>query len=96
MAARLKKIRHDEETRTKIKTSQIINRLMGHLNGEHELSATQVSVGLGLLRKTLPDLAAVAHSGELAIRNPKEVSDAELAAIVAAERAEKSDERTLN
>lgn len=54
------KLRHDENTRGKIQASQIINRLQGHVNGKIELSATQVSAGLGLLRKVLPDLASTA------------------------------------
>lgn len=58
MAARTKKIRHDEETRAKIQAAQIINRLMSGFNGKVELSQTQVSIGLGLLRKVLPDLSA--------------------------------------
>lgn len=57
MAARTKKIRHDAETRNKIQAAQLINRLTKGFNGEVELSATQVSIGLGLLRKVLPDLS---------------------------------------
>lgn len=58
MAARATKIRHDENTRAKIQATQIINRLQGHVAGKVDLSATQVSAGLGLLRKVLPDLQA--------------------------------------
>jgi len=65
VAARINKIRHDEETRAKIKTSQLVNRLTDHVLGTVDLSATQVSAALGLLRKTLPDLAAVEHTGEV-------------------------------
>lgn len=63
MAARTVKIRHDDNTRAKIKTSQIINRLTGHVMGKIDLSATQVSAGLGLLRKTLPDLSQAELAG---------------------------------
>jgi hypothetical protein len=59
MAARVNKIRHDTNTREKIRASLIIGRLQDHVAGSVELSATQVSAGLGLLRKTLPDLAQV-------------------------------------
>jgi hypothetical protein len=83
MAARTRKIRHDEETRAKIQSSQIVNRLMDHINGNVELSATQVSSALGLLRKTLPDLAAVEHSGEIETKRANEMSDDELASIAA-------------
>lgn len=64
MAPRSKKIRHDEETRNKIKAAQIINRLNGHVMGEIELSSTQVSSAKLLLGKVLPDLQAVTHAGD--------------------------------
>lgn len=64
MAARTVKIRHDDETRAKIKTSQIINRLTNHVLDDLELTPSQVSAGLGLLRKTLPDLCQAEISGK--------------------------------
>jgi hypothetical protein len=64
MAARLNPS-HDERTRAKIQTSQLINRLTQYVNGEVKLEAAQVSAALGLLKKTLPDLSAVDHSGEV-------------------------------
>lgn len=48
-----------DEHRTKIQNSQILNRLIGHAEGTVEMSATQVSAGLGLLKKALPDLSSV-------------------------------------
>lgn len=57
MPARIRKIRHDDETRAKIQTSQLVNRLTDHVLGKVDLSSTQVSAALGLLRKTLPDLS---------------------------------------
>ena len=63
MAARLDPA-HDERTRAKIQTSQLINRLFSHANGEVEMSATQVRAAEVLLKKTLPDLQAVEHSGD--------------------------------
>jgi hypothetical protein len=59
MAARIKKIRHDENTRLKIQAAQLINRLTNHANGEVDLSATQVRSIEILLRKILPDLSDV-------------------------------------
>lgn len=56
--------KHDERTRSKIQTSQIINRLSGFVKGDCELTAPQVTAALGLLKKTLPDLQAVEHSGD--------------------------------
>ena len=59
MAARNRKIRHDENTRDKIRAAQIINRLYGHVMGEVELDAAQVSSAKTLLAKVLPDLKAL-------------------------------------
>ena len=60
-----KQLWHDTATREKIQTSQIINRLMAHFNGTVELSQTQVRSAEILLRKVLPDLALVEHTGEV-------------------------------
>ena len=57
MAARINKIRHDEETRLKIKTSQLINRLQNHALGECEMTSTQVRAAEIALKKVLPDLS---------------------------------------
>jgi hypothetical protein len=46
------------EHRVKIQNSNILNALIEHVQGEREMSATQVSAGLGLLRKVMPDLAS--------------------------------------
>lgn len=60
--------------REAIKTSMIINRLTDHVDGKVEMSATQVTAGLGLLRKVLPDLKATEHDGELKIDFPNQVN----------------------
>lgn len=65
MAARTRKIRHDDETRAKIKAGNIINRLTKLINGEIEMAPHAVTAALGLLRKSLPDLTSVEHSGEV-------------------------------
>lgn len=67
-----------EIVRERIRTSMIALRLTDHVLGKIEMSATQVSAALGLLRKTLPDLQAVAHSGHIGIEKPEELSEAEL------------------
>lgn len=59
----------NDEARCRVKTTEIINRLQGHVLGSVEMSKTQISAALGLLRKTLPDLSSVEHSGEVAIPN---------------------------
>lgn len=68
MAARTVKIRHDEETRAKIQTSQLLNRLNDHVFGKDgvpvEISQTQLKSIEILLRKTLPDLTAIQMSGD--------------------------------
>lgn len=63
MPARTKKIFHDEDTRKKIQAAQIINRLMGHVLGEVDLDAAQVSSAKTLLAKVLPDLKALEVTG---------------------------------
>ena len=50
--------RHQDEVRAKIQSSQIINRLQNHLDGEVELTSTQVKAAEILLRKSIPDLSA--------------------------------------
>jgi hypothetical protein len=52
------------EHRVKIQNSNILNALIEHAEGTRDLSPTQVTAGLGLLKKALPDLSAVTHSGD--------------------------------
>lgn len=63
MAARLNP-QHDERTRAKIQTSQLINRLQTIANGDADCTPTQLRAAEILLRKSLPDLAAVQVSGD--------------------------------
>jgi hypothetical protein len=65
MAARIRRIVHDENTRAKIQTSQIVNRLTNHVFGEIKMSATQVRAAEILLKKTLPDTASVEMVAEI-------------------------------
>lgn len=66
MAARGRKpgfvMSHDH--RVKIQNSNILNALIEHAEGKREMSATQVTAGLGLLKKAFPDLAAMTMSGD--------------------------------
>jgi hypothetical protein len=55
----------------------IARRLVDHVMGKVELSATQVTAALGLLKKTLPDLNATEFTGELRHRD---ISDEPLTA----------------
>ncbi len=52
-----------EEIRQKIKATLIINKLENHALGQEEMSATQITAALGLLKKCVPDLAAIELSG---------------------------------
>lgn len=58
MAQRLRKT-HQEDVRTKIQTSQLINKLQNHVFGKEELSKSQIKAIEILIRKTLPDLSTV-------------------------------------
>ena len=64
MAAR-KNLPHVQKTRDRIKTSMLINRLTDHVFGEVELSPSQVTAALGLIKKTLPDMQATKLEGEI-------------------------------
>lgn len=52
-----------DEHRTKIANSQILKRLIDHVEGNAEMSSSQVAAGLGLLKKVMPDLQHNEHSG---------------------------------
>ena len=51
------------EHRVKIQNSNILNALIEHAEGTREMSSTQVTAALGLLKKALPDLNSVQLSG---------------------------------
>jgi septum formation inhibitor-activating ATPase MinD len=64
MAARLRKL-HQDDVRSKIQTSQLINRLTDHaVSDKPLLDASQVRAIDILLKKVLPDLQSVEHSGD--------------------------------
>lgn len=50
---------HQEVVRTKIQTSQLINRLQDHALGKITLEPSQIKAIEVLIRKTLPDLSQV-------------------------------------
>lgn len=74
MAARVNKIRHDENTRAKIQVAELVNRFHRHFMGECELTPTQIQAGKILLDRALPVLQSVELSGEVStskvIRTP--------------------------
>ena len=67
MAARKNKIRHDEETRAKIKSSQLINFLQNHVINGTPAGKTQITAAVALLKKTLPDLQAIEGSLDMTV-----------------------------
>lgn len=63
MAARLNR-HHSEEIRQKIQASVIIDRLERHINGELELSSTQIAAAQTLLDRSVPKLSQIQHVGD--------------------------------
>ena len=55
--------RMSDEHRVKIQNSNILNALIEHVDGKRDMSASQVTAGIALLKKVLPDLQSVEHSG---------------------------------
>jgi hypothetical protein len=71
MAARLNP-KNDEMSRAAIQTTQLVKRLNTFALGQNdpcypdrklEMSSDQVRAALGLLKKTIPDLAVTQHTG---------------------------------
>lgn len=54
-----------EEIRQKIKATLIIKKLENHILDDEEMSSSQVSAALGLLKKTVPDLSSIEHKGDV-------------------------------
>lgn len=50
--------------RRKIRESGVLDALIGYVEGKRDLSSSQVSAALGLLKKSVSDLSAHAPSGE--------------------------------
>ena len=55
-----------DDHRVKIKNSNILKCLIEHVTEGRDMSSTQVTAGIALLRKVMPDLASIEHSGEVA------------------------------
>jgi len=49
--------------RVKIQNSNILNALVEHVEGKREMSSTQVTAGVALLKKVLPDISSVEVTG---------------------------------
>lgn len=86
MAAR-KQLWHPDEVRQKIQASQLINRLMDHINSNVPImDSSQVTAATKLLNKVLPDLSSTTLTGDLKVEAvaSKEQRDA---AVLAAAKA---------
>jgi hypothetical protein len=66
MAARTRKIFHDEDTRNRIRAAAIIDRLQAFVLGDKPdaMSRTQVAAATALLNKVLPDLQSAEVKSE--------------------------------
>ena len=64
-----------EEHRRKIQNSNILKALIEHAEGQREMSSTQVTAALGLLKKVMPDLSAAEISTETTVRYVARVPD---------------------
>lgn len=82
MAARLTK-RLADQTRDGIQTSMLIKRVYGHALGEVEMTATQLRAAEILLKKTLPDLQSIDHTGDVTFTDASQLSRQELERIAA-------------
>ncbi len=56
--------RMSDEHRVKIQNSNILNALVEHVEGKREMSSTQVTAGVALLKKVLPDLTESMIKGD--------------------------------
>ena len=63
MAARIRKIKMNEDWIARIQTCKIIDRLSGHVQGTVKLTATQVAAAKILLSKVVPDVAKTEITG---------------------------------
>lgn len=71
MAARLNKL-HQDDIRSKIQASQLVNVLQNHaLKGGADLSQSRMKAIEILLRKSVPDLSAISLGGD--VSNPLNV-----------------------
>lgn len=70
MAARTRRIRHDDQTRERIRTTQLINRLQANALGELKIEMTpgQVRSAEILLKKSVPDLSSTENKTEVTHR----------------------------
>lgn len=66
-----------EAHRVKIQNSNILKALIEHAEGTREMSASQVSAGLGLLKKVMPDLQSIQLDANVSISHEDMLSELE-------------------
>ena len=78
--------RMSDEHRVKIQNSNILNALIEHVEGARDMSGTQVTAGIALMRKVLPDLQAMTIEGGDKPIKTEEVgqASAKLAGVISA------------
>ena len=64
MAARKNKVTLSERWKDRISATMILNRLVSHVEGNLELSPTQIKAADIILKKVVPDLARTEHVGD--------------------------------
>ena len=64
MAARIRKTTLSDQWKAKIQAGVILDRLVKHVNGEIEMTASQIKAADILLKKTVPDLARTEVTGK--------------------------------
>lgn len=62
--------------RRKIRESGVLDALIGYVEGKRDLSSSQVSAALGLLKKSVSDLSTYAPSAETDAVRSDSVADA--------------------
>jgi len=67
--------RMSDEHRVKIQNSNILNALVEHVEGKREMTSTQVTAGVALLKKVLPDMTENKHEGDVNVSVKKIVSE---------------------
>ncbi len=61
--ARRKNAWHTDVVRRRIRATQLMRRLRKHVLGQLEMTPTQIKAAEILLRKVVPDMKAVEHTG---------------------------------
>jgi hypothetical protein len=64
-----------QEHRDKIAKSNIVTALISHAEGRNDMTATQVTAALGLLKKVMPDLQSIEGSMDLHHHKHEEALD---------------------